>query len=268
MTVAPDWYIARGSWLHRADARVKLAMVICGLVVFLSLQNASLELVGLLILLVGYRSAGLPLARVVAILKVLLPVSVLMAVLRGVLSPQGTQLAAWGWLKLTDAGLASGAALGLRLLAAGLLVFLWLHTTRPSEIIQSLVRLGLPYSWGLTLALALRFVPILQHAYQNILDAQQARGLVLGPSAGPRRVRVLMPVFVAMVISGFRTSEQVALALEARGLESGGGRRSVWRPLRFRPVDAVYLAVILGVTGAWLGLHFARGIGADPLGWW
>jgi energy-coupling factor transport system permease protein len=268
MTASPDWYVARESWLHNADARVKLALVVCGLVIFLSLQNASLELAGMLVVAAAYRSAKLPWARLVGVLRVLLPVSLFMTVLRGLLAPEGHVLVAWGWVRVTDGGMAGGAALGLRLLAVGLLVFLWLHTTRPAALIQSLVKLGLPYSWGLTLALALRYIPVLQRAYLSILDAQQARGLVLSTTAGLKRVRVLMPVFVAMVISGFRTSEQVAMALEARGLGATGVRRTDWRPLHFRPLDGAYLLVLLGGTAAWLVLRFGMGIGAQPLGWW
>lgn len=268
MTAAPDWYVEGDSWLHSTDARVKLAMVACGLAFFLTVQNAALELGGLLILLAAYWSAGLPRSSVTGVLRVLLPVSLFMAVLRGVLAPEGQVLVAWGWLRLTDGGLAAGAALGLRLLAVGLLVFLWLHTTRPSAMIQSLVRLGLPYSWGLTLALAMRYIPLLQRSFQNILEAQQARGLMLESTAGLGRVRALMPVFVAMVISGFRSSQQVALALEARGLGAGGVTRTDWRPLRFRRLDAVYLAALLGATAAWVALRFGAGIGMSPLGWW
>jgi energy-coupling factor transport system permease protein len=268
MTVSPDWYIERDSWLHAADARVKLAMVVCGLVLFLTLQNAALELVAFLVIVGLYRTARIPMSRVTGMLRVLLPISLLMTILRGVLAPEGRELAAWGWLRVTDAGMASGAALGLRLLAVGLLVFLWLHTTRPSAMIQSMVRLGLPYGWGLTLALAMRSVPWLQRAFQSILEAQQARGLILEATRGLRRVRALMPVFVAMIISGFRTSQQVALALEARGLGASGVRRTDWRPLAFRPLDALYLAGLVVGTGLWLGLRFGRGVGSNPLGWW
>jgi len=171
-------------------------------------------------------------------------------------------------LRLTDGGLAAGAALGLRLLAVGLLVFLWLHTTRPSAMIQSLVRLGLPYSWGLTLALAMRDIPLLQRSFQSILEAQQARGLLLESTVGLARVRALMPVFVAMVISGFRGSQQVAVALEARGLGASGVSRSDWRPLRFRRRDGVYLIALFGATAVWLALRFGAGVGTNPLGWW
>jgi energy-coupling factor transport system permease protein len=268
MTAAPDWYIQRDSWLHSADARVKLVMVVCGLILFLTVSNAALELAGLVAVIGVYLTARLPFARVFGVLRVLLPVSLFMALLRAVLAPEGQTLAAWGWLRLTDAGLAGGATLGLRLLTVGLLVFLWLYTTRPSAMIQSLVRLGLPYNWGLTLALAMRYVPWLQRSFHGILDAQQARGLVLESTAGLRRVRALMPVFVAMVISGFRTGEQVALAMEARGLGASGGRRTDWHPLHFRAVDGLYLGLILGSTCLWLWLRFGLGVGTTPLGWW
>lgn len=267
MTGSPDWYVAGSSWLHAADARVKLALVAGGMLVLLTGNTPGVEAVGLLVILGFHFSARIPLARIGSVLRVLLPLSLFVAILRAIFSPSGRILAGWGWIRLTEGGLAGGGALGLRLLAVGLLVFLWLYTTRPSELIQSLVRLGLPYSWGLVLALALRFVPLLQRSYGNILEAQQARGLVLESTRGYRRVQRMMPIFVAVVIGGFRASEQLSLALESRALGATGVVRTTWRPLHFRPIDGVYLGMVVAVTGAWALVRFGLLPVEFPAGW-
>jgi energy-coupling factor transporter transmembrane protein EcfT len=256
MIGSSQWYVDGSSWLHIADARVKLAMVACGMFLLLTATGPLPELAGLLAVLGLHLSAGISPAKVGSILRVLLPISVFVAVLRTLFAPGGNVLAAWGWLRLTDGGLAGGGALGLRLLAVGLLVFAWLYTTRPSALVQSLVRLGLPYSWGLVLALSLRFVPFLQHSFASILEAQQARGLVLEASKGYRRVERMMPIFVAVVISGFRSSEQLARALESRALGATGVVRSTWRPLKIRPSDGLILAVLASLTTTWAILRF------------
>ena len=85
-----------------------------------------------------------------------------------------------------------------------------------------MVKLKMPYEWGLVLALALRYIPTFQGAYTLISEAQQARGLEISGS-GFKRVKLMMPIFVAMIISSLRASDQLARALEARGLGAPGG---------------------------------------------
>ncbi|NIV33172.1 MAG: energy-coupling factor transporter transmembrane protein EcfT, partial [Anaerolineae bacterium] len=70
-----------------------------------------------------------------------------------------------------------GLMLALRIIAMALLIFAWLFTTDNNQIVLSLVRLRLPYQWGLVLALALRYIPTFQSMYTTISEAQQARGL-------------------------------------------------------------------------------------------
>ena len=55
-----------------------------------------------------------------------------------------------------------------------LLFFVILFTTRQNDLVRGLVRLGLPFEWGLTLAIALRYIPTFTHAVAQIQDAQAA----------------------------------------------------------------------------------------------
>lgn len=265
MTSVTDLYVARESWLHAADARVKLLMMAAGVLGLLLLQNLALYLGALVLILVMHASARIPAKRVVGVLRTILPIGALVAVLRAVFEPAGAIWIQWGWLKLTWLGMAEGGVLALRLLTMGLVVFLWLYTTPPSDLIQSLVRLRVPYAWGLTLALAFRFLPVLQGSFESIIQAQQARGLDLSAAKGFQRVRLLMPVFVAMVISGFRTSDQLANALEARALGTSAASRTTWHPLRLGPMDWLLTVLTLGLTAAGVYLWAVFGFGAHPL---
>ena len=265
MTTVTDLYVARKSWLHAADARVKLLMVASGVLALLLLQNLALYVGAMAASLALHASARIPASRVAGVLKTILPISLLAATLRAVFEPAGTAWVQWGWLRLTWLGMAEGGVLALRLLTMGLVVFLWLYTTRPADLIQSLVRLRVPYDWGLTLALAFRFLPVLQGSFESISQAQQARGLDLSAAKGFRRVRLLMPVFVAMVISGFRTSDQLANALEARALGTSTASRTTWHPLHFGRMDWLLTALTLGMTGLWIYLWATLGFGAHPL---
>lgn len=260
-----EFYVPGESWIHRADPRVKFALVAVSIPGLLILQHPLVLAGALLVLNLLYTSAGLPATKIWRVVRTILPVSLLMMVLRAIFYPLGPEVLTVGPLHLTVGGLAQGAALGLRLLAMALSIFLWLFTTQSQGIVRGMVKLGLPYPWGLSVGLALRFIPTLRESYETITQAQRARGLDLEGTGGLRRARVLLPGFVALMVSSFRTSENLARALEARAFGARGVRRSYLADIAFRPLDWVYLLLIALVAAALLFLHFRLGFGADPL---
>lgn len=263
MTVA-DLYLPKISWLHRVDARVKLLLTAALILLLLLLQNLPLMMAALLVSLALHLSAGVSLRRLRRVAVGLLPVSLLMFLLRTIFYPQGATLIAVGPLTLTSLGLASGAVVGFRIVAMALVVLLWLYTTRSRDVVRSLVSLGLPFSWGLSFSLALRYLPEFAHTYQIVEQAQQSRGLDLSRARWLDRVRWRMPIFIAMLISTLRRSEQMAIALEARAYDSHGTVRSDLEPLEFRPLDGVLASLVVGLLLASVFAHLRYHFGSHP----
>lgn len=240
-----DFYVHGDSWIHRADPRVKLTFAMASVVVLLTVRELLTMLAALLGLALLYAAARIPAQRAMGIVRTVLPVSVLMALLRAVFYPTGPELWAWGPLRITLGGLEEGAVLGLRLIAMALAIFLWLFTTQTQAIVRGFTEIGMPYPWGLSLGLALRFVPSIRHTYQTIDQAQRARGFVPEELAMAARARALLPGLVALMVSSFRESEQVARALESRAYGAPGVKRTYMDEMHFRVLDAAYLTVIL-----------------------
>ena len=155
--------------------------------------------------------------------------------------------------------------MALRITTMAFVVFAWLYTTDHPAVVRSLVKLKVPYEWGLTLALALRYIPTFQGMYAVISEAQQARGLNISEGKGFKRVRALMPIFVAMIISAMRASDQLANALEARAFGASGVERTYLHDIHFRPLDWAYTVFILSVTVLLLYLNLRLGFGKHPL---
>lgn len=261
-----EFYTPGASWLLRTDPRVKLAFVAGFTISLLMLRLLWLTAAAVLLVLLLYAAARLPAERAIRIMRVMAPVSLLMAVLRAVFYPAGRELLAWGPIHLTVGGLADGAALGLRLLAMALAVFLWLYTTPSPAIVHGFVRLGMPYAWGLSLSMALRTIPSMGRNYEIILQSQRARGLDLGTMRGLQRMRAMLPGLLALIVSSFRASEHMAQALEARAFGAQGVRRTYLSELRFRVSDWLFLAVtVLGFL-ALIYLRIRFNFGATSLG--
>ena len=264
MPVVADLYVPGRSWAHRLDPRVKLLFVGCFIVLVLVYDNLFFMLAALLAVHLLHFSARIPAARLLFIWKTLLPVALLMALLWTLFYPSGEPFAAFWIVEITVLALAQGAALGLRLLVMAFAVFAWLYTTDQSTLVRSLVKLGMPYEWGLVLALALRYIPTFQKSYALISEAQAARGLE--PSgAGFSRVKRMMPIFVAMIVTSLRASEQLSRAIEARALGAPGVRRSVLHDIRFRASDYVTCLLLAALTAMLLYLNLRFGAGDLPL---
>ena len=263
-----DFYAPGQSWLHRADARVKLLFVLCALVLSILNKNIWLMLAALLAMTLLHLSARTPSNRLRIIWRTILPVALLMFTLRVLFYPEGEPLLTIWMVRITPIAIAQGVVLAARLLTMALAVFAWLYTTSQTDLVQSMVRLGLPHEYGLVLALALRYIPTFQGIFNQISEAQQARGLDFSRQKGWRRVRAMMPIFVSMIISSLRTSQQLALALEARGYGRKGARRTVLVGLRYRPVDYLLTFGLLAMLAGFVFAYFGYGVGADPIMLW
>lgn len=240
-----DFYVQKDSWIHSADPRVKLSFALASIATLLAIREIPMMLAALLGLSILYTAAHIPVQRAISIIRAVLPVSVVMALLRAVFYPSGSELWTWGLVRITAGGLEEGAVLGLRLIAMALAIFLWLFTTQAHAIVRGFTSIGMPYPWGLSLALALRFIPSIGHTYQTIDHAQRARGFMPEDLALIARARALLPSLVALMVSSFRESEQVARALESRAYGAPGVKRTYMEALHFRVLDAAYLVLIL-----------------------
>lgn len=265
MRVAVDLYVHRQSWLHRADPRPKLLLVACGLILFLVVKNLVLMLAVVVLLHLLHWSAKIPAERLRFVWRTLLPIATMISALWILFYPTGTPIFEFWLIRITLLSMAQGFMLALRIIAMALMIFAWLFTTDNNQIVLSLVRLRLPYQWGLVLALALRYIPTFQSMFTTISEAQQARGLRIADASGFKRVRLMMPIFVAMIISAMRASDQLAKALQARGFGVDVGSRTYLRDLHFRRIDWVYVVGLLAILVVTLYLNLVHGFGAQTL---
>jgi energy-coupling factor transport system permease protein len=239
-----DVYVRRNTWLYCLDPRVKLAfVVVASTITFLwasPLVALGMALASIALLLL----AGVGVERVWRFLRGLLPLLLVVLALTTLFS--GGSGPAWftiGPLRVTPAGFEQAALLAARLLALGLIFFFWLSTTDQGEMVRGFVALKLPYEWGLTVALALRYLPILAGLMEQVREAQAARGLDLAQRGFAARLRAYGPILVAVIIGALRHGERLGWALESRAL-GGGGRRSEYRPLRLLRDDLLALAAL------------------------
>jgi energy-coupling factor transport system permease protein len=259
-----DVYLAGDSWLHRLDPRAKLwAALLAGLTGLLFRHLAVLAAL-LLVVHVGLFIARIPAARVRWLWARLVPLLLLILILQPLFAPgPGPDLLRMGSLRLTVAGILEGVSFALRAAALTFLAALLLLTTDPSGLVQGVVKLGVPYTWGLTVGLAIRYLPTTYGLLVTVREAQQARGWVLERGNPLRRARAYVPILVATIIAALRLSDNLGLALAARGL-GYPARRTAMHDLTFGTREWALVILVGLVFGGLLALRYGLGFGGRP----
>ena len=259
-----DLYLPRDSWLHRLDPRAKLwAVLLAGTVGLAYRQIAVLACLLILAHLV-LLCARIPLSRIRWLWRRLAPLLVMILILQPLFTPgPGPDLLSLGPLRLTVHGILEGISFALRAATLAFVAATLLLTTDPNELVQGLAKLGLPYSWGLTVGLALRYLPTTYGLYVTINEAQQARGWIVGKGNLIQRGRSYLPILVATIIAALRLSDGLALALAARGLDYPA-QRTVLHEIHMKAVDWLAMAIATVIFAGLLVLRYGIGFGAAP----
>jgi energy-coupling factor transport system permease protein len=250
-----DPHVPAGSWLHRLDPRAKLWCVLLASIVGLAYRHIG-ALAGLLLLAhAALLAAHIPLNRLRWIWSRLLPLLLMILILQPMFTPgTGPDLLRVGPVRWTTAGLLDGVSYALRAAALAFVAAALLLTTDSARLVQSLVKLGLPYPWGMTIGLAIRYLPETNGLFVSVMEAQQARGWIIGQGRFSQRVRSYLPVLVATIIASLRKADSLGLALAARGLGYARHRTALY-DVQFRATDWLVLAL---TTAAFAGLMLLR----------
>ena len=251
MSLPDSLYVAHDSWLHDTDPRVKLSFALLTTMALMTLGSLPLFLIFLALCHAILLSARIPLARFVWAWRLMAPITIMIPVLWPLFSQSaGPNLLQLGPLTVTWTDIWQGLAMAARVNAMAFAFFVWLFTTNQMDMVLSFVSVGVPYEWGLTVVIALRYVPSLHTAFGQVMDAQRARGLII-PQGNPlRAARAYVPALVPMLISALRTVENLSRALEARAYKASGRRRTIRRKLHFGLVDGLLLAATVAARRA------------------
>ncbi|WP_297536671.1 energy-coupling factor transporter transmembrane protein EcfT [Thermococcus sp.] len=244
-----EFYVRKSSFLHSLDPRVKIVGTLLGILTLMFFNDPRfLFPVFFLILIAGRILGGIEVRRQLSLLKPLLVIVAFTLFFWPLIySP---------WYM----GLIFGVSFSLRLLSFGLLTFLLLMTTRQRELILGFVRLGLPYELGLTLTIALRYIPTLYSLAQTIMDAQRSRGLELDRGKPLVRLKKMTAVLIPLIVASLKTAHELSIALESRAF-GYGKRRTFLRDIEMSRKDYAALAVIVATFLIAVYLRYSLGLG-------
>ena len=131
---------------------------------------------------------------------------------------------------------------------------LLLSVTQMSDLSGVLVqRLHVPYKYAFTLTTAIRFIPVFADSLSGIMEAQTARGVAFDTKNPFKKLGLILPLCMPLLISSVGRIHDTAAAAEMRGFTLRT-RESQSRRYTFKSGDlfAALIAAALVAAGALL----------------
>ncbi len=242
-------YVPGDSFLHRMNPSVKL---ICAILFAIAcFVNSNLVF---LVVMLGFAlglaiSCGLK-RETAGLCKAVFAFSLILAVVILLTTPYGVQLVSLPWGYIGTGSLLAALTVIVRLMAAAIPLFLVFYVTKMNDITNSAVKqLHVPYKYAFTFTSTVHFIPVFMNDMAGIMEAQTARGVQFDGSI-VKKIRLMIPLCVPLLVSSVRKTNSAAIAAEVRGFNLRT-RESGYKQYPLAGIDAAALiacALILAVA--------------------
>ena len=125
------------------------------------------------------------------------------------------------------------------------IILVFIGSTQPSELAASMNKIGIPYSFSYSFALALRYIPDTVSSFIDISRCQQARGIEMSNKESIlKRVKAAAALVLPLILGSVEQIEVITNAMELR--KFGTQKRRTW--IMSRPFKAGdYLTIVIGI---------------------
>jgi energy-coupling factor transport system permease protein len=257
-------FVETGSFIHRMDARVKIASTFVLIVAsFLIDDFLGFAVVLPLLIVVGVVSK-IPLGYVLRGSQIFLAFLAFILAFQILFYPgdvpQSSYLWRWGILSVSTEGLYTAGIIALRVILLYYVTTMLMLTTSLVDLTNGLElifgplqRLKVPVNeLVLVFVIAIKFVPIFIEEMERLARAQTARGVPFDEGGTLTRARRIGRLLVPIFISGFARADTLTIAMNTRSYR-GGRYRTKFRQMRVSPSDWLTLTLVtLWVIGAWI----------------
>lgn len=206
-------YIPGDSLLHKLNPVSKLALA-AAIILATFLGDTYALLIALLALTFALGAYARANTGLITLAKLMVPLSLIMLVLQTAFIRTGGALFAW----VTVDGVVTGTKAALRLVGVALPLILMLSVTKLNDLANAVVEvLHVPYRYAFTFTTALRFVPVFSQEMNAIMEAQTARGVEYDTKNPIKKLKLMLPLCVPLLVSSVGKTDATALAAEQRG---------------------------------------------------
>ena len=233
-------YVPGNSFLHRLNPITKLAAAFLYGLACILCGSILMELGFIVLMIAVCAAAGLG-KRALRLTRNLLILGLFMFVLQLFFVRTGEALVQIGeFVLITTGGLASALLLSLRVVATMLPLMLLFAITPMNDLCNALVKKAhLPYRF--------RFVPLFSTEFHEIQDAQKARGVDFETKNLFRKIGLVAPLCVPLLVSSLEKVNSSAISAEMRGFHLRT-RQSGYKEYPFTGRDVLIFVILISLV--------------------
>ena len=210
-------YVPGTSLLHRMNPVAKLVAAVAFALACFCSSN--------LVFLAAMLAVGFALAATcgmvkptIGLAKAVFAFSLILAIVQILTTPSGAVLVELPWGYIGTDSLRAALTTVVRLMAAAIPLFLVFYVTKMNDITNAVVKvLHVPYKYAFTFTSTIHFIPLFMNDMKGIMEAQTARGVEFDAGGIVRKVRLMVPLCVPLLVSSVRKTNSAAIAAEVRG---------------------------------------------------
>lgn len=241
-------YVPGDSFLHKMNPVAKLAVAL--LMVFACFITPSFAVLGVILVLDFFMaySCGM-IKQTLSLSKAVAGFSVILALIALLTTPKGLLLVALPWGYIGSESVLAAIRIILRLVAAAVPLFLVFYVTKLNDLANSLVKVcHVPYKYAFVFTSTVHFIPVFMNDMAGIMEAQTARGVEFD-GGFLKKLRLMVPLCVPLLVSSVRKTNSAAIAAEVRGFNLRT-RTSGYKEYPFATSDFLYMLLALLVLAA------------------
>ncbi|MCX8130157.1 MAG: energy-coupling factor transporter transmembrane protein EcfT [Clostridia bacterium] len=148
--------------------------------------------------------------------------------------------------RITDTGLILSLTMALRMLSTVSAIPIMIMTTPMTDIVVVMVeKLKVPFKYSFMFITALRFIPTFMGEMEQILQAQMSRGYHSDTRNPFKKLVIVIPLAVPLLVSSVKKTEKMAISMEVRGF--GSGKRTHYKEIKMQSMD-YFVLVFFTIT--------------------
>jgi len=237
---------------YNFDPRTKLIIVLCLSTLGLILTDIYQLTIVLMVGIGVSNFFGGNFFKLLGRLKKMLSLLIFIIILQSLFTKGGHSIFTIGSFDIiTNIGLNRGLGYLLRVLiiiTSGLII----ATSSDRDMIQGIVKLGLPYEFAFMTAIGIKFMPLLIEEFKDTYIAIQLKGIEFKTLSLSQRFKISSYILTPVIASAINKSKQLSISVENRAFRVYDQRTSII-DLKFTHMD--YLLLFMALTGTLLTLY-------------
>ncbi len=250
-------YFKANSFFHKMDPTFKMIWIIL-ISIFAFLKNVEPNyssvinqlITYIIVVIIALTLCKIGFIRYIKSMSLFIPTAIFILIYKALFYPYTTtkpftSFYELSFIKITYEGLYEGIGVALRILILTSLSMIFMLTTEPKRLVQSLMQVAkLPYRIGYTLFAALRFIPLAYEEHKNITNAHLVRGVGFSRIGLFSKLNLLKSSVIPLLISGIRKAQDVSIAMDSRGF-GAYKKRTIIDEIKVRNQDRIFVIITL-----------------------